>query len=469
MFALGALVLSVTMGAISYFTTRHILVSGQENAEIHSASKNATFVQQEIRDGYHTVTVLTAADYGNTRSSSLLYRRGNWYERQFSVPPSALPKSLRTMVHDGTPASLTYTRNGKPVIAVGIPIPAVHADYYEVFALTALSKTLGVLALALVGAGVATTVLGAALGRWASGRSLRPLTGVSRAAVAIASGELDTRLIAGRGDPDLAALTSSFNEMVDQLQERIEHETRFASDVSHELRSPLTTLAASLAVLEAHSADLTDASRRALELLSGDLRRFQRLVSDLLEISRSDAGTADVSFEEVDPAELVRQAVAAAQRSLALETPAPRVEVDPALGGTRLLVDKRRFERVIANLLENAAHYGGGATVVRVGPAPHTNGAGHHVRVSVDDAGPGLPATERGRVFERFYRGHAANMRGAGTGTGLGLALVAEHVRLHGGKVWAEEADGGGARFTIELPGEQAEVDEEHADEVRAT
>ena len=185
------------------------------------------------------------------------------------------------------------------------------------------------------------------------------------------------------------------------------------------------------------------------------------MVGDLLEISRSDTGSAEISLEEVDPAELVRRAVAAVHRSLPINTPPPTVEVDPAVSGTHLWVDKRRFERVMSNLLENASLYGGGATAVRVTPGNGSGSRGHSVRVSVEDSGPGLPPTERTKVFERFYRGNAAFQRGAGTGTGLGLALVAEHVRLHGGKVWAEEAEGGGARFTIELPGQPAEPDDD--------
>jgi len=142
----------------------------------------------------------------------------------------------------------------------------VHATYFAVFDLGDLSHTLRVLALALMTAGIITTILGAAVGSSASARSLRPLTGVSRAAVAIAGGRLDTRLPAATGDPDLAGLTTSFNRMVDQLQERIEREARFTSDVSHELRSPLTTLSASLDVLESHADELSPRARHALDL-----------------------------------------------------------------------------------------------------------------------------------------------------------------------------------------------------------
>ena len=182
-------------------------------------------------------------------------------------------------------------------------------------------------------AGVITTILGTALGRFASTRSLRPLADVSRAAGAIAGGELDTRLDPEAADPDLEGLTNSFNAMVDQLQVRIEREARFNSDVSHELRSPLTTLAASLEVLEADRDELPVRSQRALQLLSDDLRRFQRMVADLLEMSRADAGSVDVFLEEVNVSELVQRSVEAGFGHMDGHGNAapPEVRVDPAV------------------------------------------------------------------------------------------------------------------------------------------
>jgi two-component system, OmpR family, sensor histidine kinase MtrB len=473
MFALGAFLLSASMGALSYFVTRHYLVAERENGSLHQAFLNASFVRSGLRTGNLVESILSTADYGTAGSHSVLDLRAGgkttWYERQSAFGPDAIPAGLRDIVLAGTVATQTYDHAGTPEIAVGVPLRTLavngtagtdHGAYFEIFDEADLSHTLGILAAALIAAGAVTTILGAALGRWASGRSLRPLTGISRAAVAIAGGQLETRLPATTGDP-MAALTSSFNRMVDQLQERIEREARFTSDVSHELRSPLTTLSASLAVLEAQADQLSPSGRRALELLGADVRRFQRMVGDLLEISRSDTGSADVSLEEVDPGELVRHAVAAAQRSLGPKGPLPAVDVDPDVADIRMSVDKRRFERVMSNLLENAALYGGGATAVRVRAGPPVDGHPVSVRVSVEDSGPGVPAPERTRVFERFYRGHAAYRRSAGTGTGLGLALVAEHVRLHGGKVWADESEGGGARFTVELPARPADEVEE--------
>jgi two-component system, OmpR family, sensor histidine kinase MtrB len=453
MFGLGALLLSVSMGGLSYFTARHFLVSERQNASLHQAYLNAALIRSTLHAGNAGIEqLLSAADSGTAGSSSMLYVGGKWYVRSISVGHRALPVALRRLVLTGTPATQSFLLGGNPQIAVGVPIPSAGAAYFEVFDVSDLSNTLRVLTLTLFAAGLVTTVLGAVVGRSASGRSLRPLTGVSRAAVAIADGRLDTRLPAATGDPDLAGLTSSFNRMVDQLQERIEREARFTSDVSHELRSPLTTLSASLGVLEAHRDELPDRAQRALVLLGADLRRFQRMVGDLLEISRSDTGSADVSMEEVTAGELVRRSVAANVRSLPGGVPPPAVEVNPVVADSWLTVDKRRFERVMANLLENAALYGGGATTVRAEPGPVRHDGRATIWVSVEDHGAGLSVTERSRVFERFYRGQASGQRGAGTGTGLGLALVAEHVRLNGGSVWADEAEGGGARFTVELP-----------------
>jgi two-component system sensor histidine kinase MtrB len=355
---------------------------------------------------------------------------------------------------------------------IGAPIPSVHAYYFDVFDLSDLDHTLRVLALALFVAGGITTMFGVALGRFASTRSLRPLAVVSRAAGAIAAGDLNTRLDVEAADPDLEGFTLSFNAMVDQLQERIEREARFNSDVSHELRSPLTTLAAAMEVLEADRDELPPRSQRALQLLSDDLRRFQRMVGDLLEMSRAEAGSVDIFLEEVHVAELVRRSVETGfghMVSAGGQAGPPEVEVDPAVRTWLVGVDKRRFERVMVNLMENADHYGGGVTGIQVRPAAgnssnsssNGNSTAGQVEVIVDDEGPGIDPLERTKVFERFYRGSASGRRGTGTGTGLGLALVAEHMHVMHGDVRVESSPAGGARFVLTLP---VLPDEDHAD-----
>jgi signal transduction histidine kinase len=401
---------------------------------------NASLARSSLRSVNPNVTQLLASLDTVPGSRSVLELKGAWYATSLAVGENAIPMSLRSLVLSGKPATQHFVLGETPQLAVGLPIPSVDASYFEVFSLDELSRTLRILALALAGAALLTTVAGASTGRWASGRALRPLAQVSRAAETVAGGSLDTRLLA-ESDPELSALASSFNRMTDALKERIDHEVRFTADVSHELRSPLTTLATSLGVLESHRDELPPRSRRAFDLLSAELHRFQRMVDDLLEISRVDTGSAELSLDEVEVGELARQAAAAGGAG---DVP---VDVDPSVSGTRLWVDKRRIERVVTNLVDNAEQYAGGVTRLAVEP-----GLDGSVRFVVADRGPGVAPGERDRIFERFYRGQAAGQRGVTSGTGLGLSLVVEHVRLHGGRVWAEPGAGGENRFVVELP-----------------
>jgi two-component system, OmpR family, sensor histidine kinase MtrB len=508
-FGLGALLLSISMGGLAYFTTRHFLLAERESAAQTQAFANAYSVLGHLAGGSTKYATLLAQLDSASNSHSVLVHNLKAYTASVSISESAIPAQLRAQVFRGNAATQTYISgakgaDGQPEIVVGVPIPSVHAAYFEVFSLSDLGHTLRVLGLTLFGTGVVTTLLGIALGRFARHRSLRPLTDVSQAAVAIAGGRLDTRLETDAADPDLEGLTGSFNTMVDQLQARIQREARVNSDVSHELRSPLTTLAASLEVLETDFENLPPRAQRALQLLGDDLRRFQRMVGDLLEMSRADAGSADVFLEEVNVSELVERAVENGLRGLGEAASTPNVVIGPNVELLHVGVDKRRFERVMANLLENASNYGGGATVISVttaepetpngtaaagapGAAPggaarsggtrsggtrlgggarngsangarkSANGRSDHethamIEIGVEDAGPGISAVERAKVFDRFYRGSAAGRRGTGTGTGLGLALVAEHVRLMNGEAWVESSPSGGARFVISLP-----------------
>jgi signal transduction histidine kinase len=256
---------------------------------------------------------------------------------------------------------------------------------------------------------------------------------MAETAAGIGEGNLDQRLDA-EGDSDLEPLVDSFNAMVAALRTRIERETQFASDVSHELRTPLATMSAALNVARRRKSG--EAADEALAVLDAEVQRFNRLVVDLLEISRLEAGASELQLEPVEPAGLVREVLATTQRS------AVRVEKDDS-APDRVVVDPRRISQVLTNLLDNADAYGDGAVMVQIAGTADT------LLLAVDDAGPGIPPHERAYVFERFARGEGA---AAAPGTGLGLALVVEHVRLHHGTVWVEDAPSGGARFVVALP-----------------
>ena len=327
----------------------------------------------------------------------------------------------------------------------GIPLPGI-GGYFEFFDVGEDDRTLSNVALSLLLASVITTLLGVLLGVFAARRAVRPVAEAAQAAKAIAGGHLGTRL-PPTDDPDLGVLASSFNDMASALQVRIERDARFASDVSHELRSPLMTLSASVEVMEARRHELPERSQAALDLLTSDVSRFQGLVEDLLEISRFDAGAIRLHLEDLPVVQFVSNAVAVSSAPHSPVTATERVE-DAVIRG-----DRRRLARVIANLIDNAKAYGGGEPEVTIAEGNAADEPVSHVRIGVEDHGPGVPVEERALIFERFARGATAGRRSGSEGAGLGLALVDEHVRMHGGRVWVEDRLDGepGARFVIEL------------------
>jgi signal transduction histidine kinase len=353
-----------------------------------------------------------------------------------AFPGSAYPTDLVQFVAVGGSATKRFSVRGDPYMAVGLNIPAAHAQYFEAVPLRDTDRALRAIGTALgIGAAV-TTIFAGALGWSTSRRLLRPISRVATTAGEIASGGFDARM-APESDPDLARLAQSFNEMADAVQTRFEREARFASDVSHELRSPITALTAAVEVLDGRRADLPDRTQQALDVVVGQVRRFDQMVMDLLELSRIDAGSTELIREEIDVEDLVSRI---AQRYGFGETP---IEIEPKVPRT-IRVDKLRFERILANLLENAREHAGGPSRVKI--EPHGR---HGIALSVDDVGPGVARGERARIFERFARGSAARHR---VGTGLGLALVAEHAHAHGGEAWVEDRPGGGARFKVSFP-----------------
>ena len=306
-----------------------------------------------------------------------------------------------------------------------------------------LQRTLNTLAWVL-GTFAALTVLGAALlGRWAAGRVVAPLDDIAGTAARVAGGDLSNRLPTTE-DPDLVTLVGSFNAMVDALTERIERDARFTADVSHELRSPLTTLTTSVQLLERRRDELPERHPRA-----GRPARFRgRAVP---AGGRRPARARPAGRRE-------RTARRATARWSTRATSCARPS-RPAAGPTDLLagrppdqpapvdVDKLQLARALVNLFDNADRHGSGVDGGRRCGAPAA--PTRTCRSSSTTPDPASPPHDRERIFERFVRGGS---RGSLPGTGLGLSLVAETMRAHGGSVHVEDVPGGGARFVLRLP-----------------
>lgn len=454
MFAVGALLLSFFLAALALSFTRNSILTQRDRASVEQAYRDAQVAQLELSAENSTPQSVIDRLQSLGVAPAAINSRGTWVRSSARFGPDSIPAALqRRVIEEGTPSRMITTISGRAVLVIGIPLPSGQDWYFEFVDLADVDSTLASVRLSLLFGGVITTMAGALTGTFAARRAVRPLGDAAQAAKAIAGGRLDTRLEL-TDDHDLNVLSSAFNDMAAALQARVERDARFASDVSHELRSPLMTLAASVEVMQARRDELPERAQAALDLLVADVSRFQGLVEDLLEISRFDAGAVRLHLEDFGVAEFVRQAVAVST------VPRARVDVSADAEGLVLRGDRRRLARVIANLVDNARIHGGGDPQVSVLVADDEGEPVGHVRIAVEDHGPGVPADERDLVFERFARGSSAGRRSASDGAGLGLALVDEHVRIHGGRVWVEDrADGEpGARFVVELPAEEAEA-----------
>jgi signal transduction histidine kinase len=443
-FGVTALLVSVVLAGVAYTITRNYLLDQREGAAIRQAYVNARLTRNVLRDPNPDVQGLMAGIGGGTASTSLLRYRGEWFVTSVTADPDTLPADLTRVVTDGHAGRQRFrTPDGTLQLAIGVPVAVTDSSYYELFPLNELDRTLDILARSLAVGVVCAALAAAAIGRAAAGRVLRPLAPVTEAAERIAGGALDTRL-GELDDPDLRRLSQAFNTMAGALEERVEREARFAADVSHELRSPLTAVAAAVEIIDRRREQLPPQVVEAFTVLEEKVEMFQQMVLELLEISRIDAGTAPLLREPIVLDHLL-------SRVLAMHnTGDATVTFEPA-APTEVVADRRRLAQVAGNIVDNASRYAGGITSIHVCSA-----SAGRVRIEFEDRGPGVPPEEREAIFGRFSRGDAGLRAGSGSGTGLGLALAAEHIRLHGGRIWVEDGPSGGARFLIEIPLEPA-------------
>ncbi len=381
------------------------------------------------------------------------------------VQLSSVPERLRTVVEQDPETGLTWTftevdyetGSGQEDVAgvvVGsrLVLPSDSGTYalYHLFPMSAEERTLALVHRALLTSGVLLLVLVAGLSWLVTRQVVTPVRLARRVAERLSSGRLEERMQV-RGDDDIARLAVSFNQMATSLQKQIRKledmsaaQRRFVSDVSHELRTPLTTVRMAGDVLHDARERFDPATARSAELLQKELDRFELLLSDLLEISRFDAGAAVLHLEDVSLADLADEVVRSVQ-PLA-DRRGVRIVVRPPEGPCVVEADPRRVERIVRNLLTNAIDYAESSDVV-VLLASDAEGSALAVR----DYGVGLRPGEEVRVFNRFWRADPSRVRTSG-GTGLGLSIALEDARLHDGWLQAWGTPGGGAQFRLTLP-----------------
>jgi two-component system, OmpR family, sensor histidine kinase MtrB len=383
-----------------------------------------------------------------------------------TVDESSVPAALRKSVEKGgnglawTFTRIKYMRSGEdgaarrqPGVAVGstVVLPSDGGSYalYYLFPMQEEQQTLVLLRQVLLTAGALLLLLVAGVALLVTRQVITPVRLARRVAERIASGRLEERMHVS-GEDDIARLAMSFNQMAEALQSQIRQlvelsrvQRRFVADVSHELRTPLTTVRMAGDVLHDARGSFDPMTARSAELLQKELDRFEHLLSDLLEISRFDAGAAVLDLEDANLADVVHRVVAATapmamQRGVSVTIRDQGVFMAEA--------DERRVERIVRNLVVNAIdHADSGGVSIRLATD------GKATALTVRDHGVGLQPGQSAMVFNRFWRADPARARTTG-GTGLGLAIALEDARLHGGWLQAWGTPGGGAQFRLTLP-----------------
>ena len=318
---------------------------------------------------------------------------------------------------------------GLAFLAVLLPLGAVllsgwvmfhMGDDVKILAVTAASAVTAVVAALLVARSIADAV-----------------DRVREASVEMARGDLDARAPEG-GPAEVAELASSFNEMGENLRRLFDTRRELVAWASHDLRTPLANMQAMIEALE----DGLGNQEEYLPALREQVRALSNLVDDLFELARIDAGALTLELRQLPVAPVVSSSLRGVEAEARIRHVRLASDVDE---GVTARFAPEKVERVLMNLLTNALRHtpSDGAVAVRVEPHPG------EVRVAVEDTGEGLDTEARDRMFERFWRGDPSR---SARGAGLGLAIARGLVEAHGGRIWAEDRDGGGARVCFTLP-----------------
>ena len=375
------------------------------------------------------------------------------------IDTTSVPESLREAVSSEQRQAWVYSEivyeDGRtvPGMVVGAPLAIPQVGQYELyllFPLTTEEESISVVTQSVTITGIILLLTLVILVWFITSRVTEPVREAARVASHLAAGELDRRLDV-EGEDDLATLATAFNEMAESLQEQIVRletlsliQQQFVSDVSHELRTPLTTVRMASEMIYDSRDSLEPDIARAAELLRNQVDRFDLMLSDLLEISRIDAGAALLELGPVDVNMLIETltgeyAEIATRHNTQIRTCLPNETVVAEL-------DSRRIARILRNLVANAIEHSEGK------PIDVTAVANESVlAISVRDYGQGMSQDEVDRVFDRFWRADPSRKRTLG-GTGLGLAISADDARLHGGEITLWSMRGRGANFVLNVP-----------------
>jgi len=358
------------------------------------------------------------------------------------IPPPEREQLARvSVITDASGENWLYVSRrlqGNFIVVVATPRQPLR----EVIASPVLRELAGDILLAGAFALLLALLLAYLISRWVAA----PLQKMSKAAIAVAEGRRTQVELAG---PDeVRALGKAFNEMTHRVHASQESQRDFVANVSHELKTPLTSIQGFAQAILDGTASAPDALKRAAQVIYDESGRMHRLVLDLLDLARLDAGTADLARAPLDLAQLLRAVV----EKFTPQSHEAQVQLTTEIGDLPGFIgDGDRLSQVFTNLVDNALKHtpAGGRVVIRA------HRKGDWVEVSVGDTGPGIPPEELTRIFERFYQLDKARKGGAGHGVGLGLSIARQIIQAHHGTLTAQSKEGQGSVFTVSLPAVQ--------------
>ena len=465
----STIVMGVLALALASVVTQRLVDLKLDNAQ-HDLERVRVAVEEQLRNtsatGTSTQSRLNTARATLAQRSQQDQAATGSYEAVLVVPQKsgvitspedfAVPERLVDFVNEGQVAyQFNPVNSGGRVfdaLIIGTPtdsdIPGL--QLYLVMDMESERQTLALMRGLLTSAGIVVVVLLVGIAWLSSQQLVAPVRSASRIAERLAGGHLRERM-AVEGEDEMARLALSFNDMADKLSSQINQleeygdlQRQFTSDVSHELRTPLTTVRMAADMIAADEENLEPHVQRASQLMMRELDRFEALLADLLEISRHDAGVADLSSATIDARSPIESAWA--QTSVLAEELDVAVEFDVPEEPVQMIGDPRRIERIVRNLLANAIdHSEGNPVVVELAANEHA------VAITVTDGGVGLKPGQEELVFNRFWRADSSRKRHSG-GTGLGLAIAREDAQLHHGTLDAAGTPGVGSQFRLVLP-----------------
>ena len=419
-------------------------------------------VQKVVDDVISSATTLTSNE--NAREVVFLRSPGNTRENNYEIAsnlldPASIPSTLSERVRKNPDPVYQYTNmiylTGTKIkgLAIGQKVQIPNAGQYEmyiIFSLANQEKTLDLISRSLFLGGFILLLL-VALITWLVVRQVvSPVREAALIATEFTAGDFRKRLKVESQD-EISTLGLAFNEMAESIEKQIARlenlsrvQQRFVSDVSHELRTPLTTLRMASEVIYSTKETFDPIVARSAELLVAQLDRFEKLLEDLLEVSRFDAEVAVLEAVDFDMVQLVQRC--ADDLGLVAKERKTEIYVNSSEPVIMIKADIRRVERILRNLLANAIDHSEELQIdVRIVASDHD------VAVGVRDYGIGLDENALTRVFDRFWRADPSRARTRG-GTGLGLSIALEDARLHNGELEAWGRPGRGSHFVVTLP-----------------